>query len=138
MRKELQAVAGAAFEAVTRRDESGDWVFGLTGGGMLAVACLWRVTEKKQLVLTSSDHGQAYGLPAPLDAAKEAQAMVVGRAIESVDVGPTAGDVTFNLNGGTSVQLLVDSGGYEAWQMTMPDVALFVGRADGISVFPMT
>lgn len=133
---DLESVVGTAFETVTRRDESQDWMFAFAGHGGLSVACLWRVIAHGQLALASSDHGQAYGLPAPLDAAAKAQELVANRKIESVEVGSTPGDVAFNLEGRISLEILVDSSGFEAWEMNLPDGTMFVGRADTIVVFP--
>jgi hypothetical protein len=42
------------------------------GDGTLQAEGLWRVIEGGAVVLTSRDHGQRYGLPAPVDAVEQA------------------------------------------------------------------
>lgn len=49
--------------------EPAQWRFVFGPGEHLAVECLWRLVRAGQIVLTNQDHGQLFGLSAPIDAA---------------------------------------------------------------------
>src|SRR5580698_10914348 len=44
------------------------WMFGFGLKTAINVECLWRIIKQGHVFLTSQDHGQQFGLPAPVDA----------------------------------------------------------------------
>ncbi|MFO0846338.1 MAG: hypothetical protein U0797_28840 [Gemmataceae bacterium] len=83
------------------------------GPGVL-VDCLWRIVAGGRLVRTSQDHGQKYGLPAPLDAYAEAESLLRGRRVLSVRVRAETDDLIAELDGEVLLEVLSDSG-YEPY-----------------------
>jgi hypothetical protein len=75
----LAAYVGSECTAIERHEFSWSFVFGPLA---VHVECLWRVLANGRIALTRNDDGQQFGLPAPVDALTEAQALLVGRQIE--------------------------------------------------------
>jgi hypothetical protein len=69
------------------------------GAGALAVDCLWRVIEGGRLRRSSGDHGQQYGLPAPLDAHVEAAALLKGRRVTGWRIRDETSDLILEFEG---------------------------------------
>lgn len=98
--------------------------------GSLRVDCLWRVVVDGRLVRTSSDHGQQFGLPAPVDAFSEAESLLVGRRVEKVRLREETADVTLEFGGGIALEVLSNSSGYEPWNLNAPGIWL-IGLGGG-------
>jgi hypothetical protein len=43
------------------------WLFSFSRGARLTVECPWRIIAEGHIAVSSEDHGQQYGLPAPID-----------------------------------------------------------------------
>ncbi|MGH7655059.1 MAG: DUF6188 family protein [Gemmatimonadaceae bacterium] len=81
---------------------------------------LWRITVDGSLRLTSTDNGQQFGLPAPVDAHARASDLLVGRRITHVGVDEARGDFTATFDNGSLLEAITDSGGYESWILRGP------------------
>ena len=106
-----------------------NFTFGF-GAASLAVDCLWRVIERGRLRLTSGDHGQRYGLSAPIDAHVEAVALLRGRCITAAQFRGGTADLILEFEGDIQLEVIADSSGYEPWSLTAPGVHL-VGLGGG-------
>ena len=71
-------------EQVVKDDFS--WGFTFSGGLNLRVECLWRLLVSERVVITSEDHGQPFGLPAPVDCVGELRRRVEGTPITRATV----------------------------------------------------
>jgi hypothetical protein len=69
-----------------------------------------------RIALTSSDDGQQFGLPAPVDAERDARLLLLGKHVVSGTIAKFTGDLSLVFADGTTLQLVQDSSGYEAWQ----------------------
>ena len=94
------------------------------GATTLAVECLWRVSVTGRLVVTSFDHNQMFGLPAPVDAFAKAHAELVGRSIASVRLDVQRGDLTLVLENDRLLEIITESSGYESWHLRAPGIYL--------------
>jgi hypothetical protein len=101
--------------------------------GVLAVDCLWRVVAGGRLARTSQDHGQQYGLPAPLDAYAEAASLLRGRRVTATRLREETADLVLDFEGGVSLEVLSDSSGYEPWKLTAPGVHLVALGGGGLA-----
>lgn len=111
----LQAWVGKRCTEIVRNEFS--WTFAFEAGAVTAT-CTWRVLHDGGIVLTSSDDGHQFGLPAPLDAQEAAQ-VLVGQRVTAVQVAPLTSDMRITLNYDTVVELLNHSASYEAWEATV-------------------
>ncbi len=103
---------------VHRRDNN--WVFAFgdsaADGCVVTTDTLWRVVEAGRIALTSEDHGQPFGLPAPMDVLDRCGALFAGRLARSVSVDPWTADVTIQFDREPRLDIISSSAGYENWQ----------------------
>lgn len=112
----------SAFEAsvigrpcrVTRREA--DWQFDLGDGASIAVACHWRLISTDGIALTDEDDGQQFGLPTPVDAEAQANALLAGATVSIVAVDRLTSDLSLRFSNDLRLDLLNNSSGYEGWQ----------------------
>jgi hypothetical protein len=101
--------------------------------GVLRVDCLWRIVKDGKLHRTSLDHGQQFGLPAPLDAYAEAASMLLGHRVEAVRFRVETADLSLEFAGHIVLEVVADSSGYEPWNLEGPGVYLIAVGGGGIS-----
>jgi hypothetical protein len=94
-----------------------DWQFTFDNDARLVVACLWRLLEDGRIRVTSSDQGQKYGLPAPIEAAREVNTLIAGAQVESIVLRPYTLDLMLKFSATHTLQIIPNSSGYEAWQL---------------------
>jgi hypothetical protein len=58
-------------------------------------ADFWRVTNGGKASISSFDHRQKYGLPAPIDAVAELQGQLQGRTVIKAQLDAESGDLLF-------------------------------------------
>ncbi len=105
------------------------------GDATLAVDCLWRVIEDGKVALTSRDHGQQFGLPAPVDAYAAAVSVLQGRQVVNVRLVESSADLVLEFEGGQRLEILTDSSGYEPWKLHAPGVHLVGLGGGGVADF---
>jgi hypothetical protein len=106
-------MAGRTFSGV-RFDGSCRWFFSFEPNVGLWVDCPWRLVKNNRVVVSSEDHLQEYGLPAPLDALAIAQLLAL-QPIAQVQVREGIADICIELAGGIRLEAFPISTGYEAW-----------------------
>ena len=109
----LAWVAQHRLRSLSRRDN--DWLFTFDGDAGLSVECLWRLLQDGRIVVTSKDHGQPFGLPAPVDAAADVNGRVGGSRVERVELREGTLDLELRFSDGRVLQVIPDSAAYEAW-----------------------
>ena len=112
-------------EQVVKDDFS--WALTFSDGLILRVECLWRLLVSGKVVITSEDHGQQFGLPAPVDCVGELQRRVEGVAVTSAKVRARTVDISLDFGDIATLEVIATSAGYEAWVLSGQDV-LMVGQ----------
>lgn len=112
---ELDWLVGLTLRGVTRREH--DWVVHLGPDVSLVIHCLWRLVEEGRIRVTNSDDGQLFGLPAPLVAADALRDRLAGASVASVELRGGTLDLTLSFSTGSSLQVIPESSGYEAWMV---------------------
>jgi hypothetical protein len=102
------------------------WAFSFADA-TLTVESLWRVSVEGVLRRTSTDHGQQFGLPQPVDAAAAAHELLNGRRIEHVELDRRRGDLALRFNGDVVLEVITDSAGYESWMLQAPSKHIVAG-----------
>lgn len=115
---------------VKRREA--DWVFNFGDTFSLTVEASWRIRDTKMILLTNTDDGQQFGLPAPVDAEKRANEIMVGAVVHAFDYDASTADLKFELSKGLIIEILTNSGGYESWQAYKGGNLLAVGGNGGL------
>ena len=108
-------LVGQQLQDIERRDH--DWLFSFDTGIRLQTVCPWRVLTEQRIALGDSDHRQQFGLPAPIDGALRGKELLLGRTIQQIAIRENTGDLTIAFDGGTSLEILNMSSGYEGWHM---------------------
>lgn len=108
-------LVGLKVSSVEKRDYTD--FFHFTSGDRAQTEGPWRLIRDGRVEVTSEDHGQKFGLPAPVDAAAAAGEALLGQMVETAEIQKNTGDLVLRFKGGTELQLLQMSGGHESWQL---------------------
>jgi hypothetical protein len=95
------------------------WQFTFSTGSFIVVECVWRILGNS-ILLTSEDHQQRFGLPAPLDALAHAAELLVGDLVTEFILREDSLDLLYKFSRGHRLEILPTSAGYEAWQIVSP------------------
>jgi hypothetical protein len=115
----LQHLSGKRVTSATAAEYT--FHLGFDGGAALTIECLWRLVRDGVVVLASRDHGQQFGLQAPVDARGQFEAWVANLVVSTATVstgGPT--DLAIVFTTGLRLDCIVDSSGYESWSLSCP------------------
>jgi hypothetical protein len=80
----------------------------------------WRLAQDGKAKISSFDHQQQYGLPAPLDAIKELQQELQNKLVTEAHLDGESGDLLFQFSGRIKFQVL-NLTGYEVWEINFRD-----------------
>ena len=80
----------------------------------------WRLVKNGNECISSFDHEQQYGLPAPIDAIETLQRELCGRSVVEAKLDGETGDLHFRFTGDIKLQVFGFSG-YEVWEIHFPD-----------------
>jgi hypothetical protein len=113
---ELAWLVRHRFASLTRREH--DWVFAFDKDASIVVACLWRLVESGRIRFTSQDDGHQFGLPARMDAPAEVNRRLAGASVQAVELETGILDLELRFSTGHVLQIIPDSSGYEAWNLS--------------------
>ena len=65
------------------------------------------------------DHGQKFGLPEPVDGARQAETLLSGKKFLKVTIRDDSGDLAIHFDGDTTLEIINISSGYEGWNFTV-------------------
>lgn len=80
----------------------------------------WRLLINNKAGVSSFDHGQKYGLPAPIDSISHLQDRLRNRRVVDAELDLRIGDLFLRFDEGVELQLL-NLTGYEDWEIQFPD-----------------
>ena len=129
-----QPLVGRQLLSAEKQDST--WFFEFGTDVSLATESPWRLIEHGRIAVTSEDHGQQFGLPAPVDAAQELLSRVGGRTVEAASVNSESGDLMLQFPGPTCLQLLQLSAGYESWRLSTDGTESICMGGGNIAHFP--
>jgi hypothetical protein len=92
----------------------------LFGNGSKLRAEYWRIIRDGKAGISSFDHKQRYGLPAPIDAIKELQEQLQDKTVTDARLDAETGDLLFQFADNVKLQVL-NFTGYEIWEISFPD-----------------
>jgi len=127
---DLSWLIGRTAESITF-DKPSFWVFKFGPDALISVECLWRIIQQSRVVLTSEDHGQRFGLPAPVDAKAECIALLNGQAVTAASLKVVTADLVITFSSDLRLEIIPTSSGYESWQMRDPTGANYVAQGGG-------
>ena len=80
----------------------------------------WRLVIDGKERVSSFDHNQQYGLPAPVDAIKQLETELQGKAVTQVPLDAETGDLQFQFGANVKLRVFAFSA-YEVWEIHFPD-----------------
>jgi hypothetical protein len=92
----------------------------LFANGTKLQADYWRLIDDGKVRISSFDHQQQYGLPAPIDAIREVQQLIENKLVADARLDRETGDLVFNFSGNSKLQIL-NFTGYEVWDIHFPN-----------------
>jgi hypothetical protein len=95
----------------------------LFANGTKLQANYWRLIDDRKVGISSFDHQQQYGLPAPIDAIRELQELIQDKFVIDARLDGETGDLIFNFDGNIKLQIF-NFTGYEVWEITFPNGAV--------------
>jgi hypothetical protein len=92
------------------------WRFEFEGLVTLDARCTWRIISGGQVALGYEDHGQWYGLPAPVDGVAAATHLLSRDSAKRITIHKESGDIHLEFDSGTRLEVANYSSGYEGWE----------------------
>ena len=92
----------------------------LFANGTRLAAEYWRLVIGAAAGISSFDHQQKYGLPAPIDAVKNLSETLRDKLVTNAVLDHKTGDLLFDFDGNITLQVL-NFTGYEIWHIRFPD-----------------
>jgi hypothetical protein len=115
----LRQLLGCSFQVSASRDDSDGSVAISFSNGTKLRAEYWRLLNRSPR-LSSFDHGQQYGLPAPIDAIAELQKALVNSTVVEAILDAESADLILAFDNHRKLQILTVTG-YEIWEIHFPD-----------------
>ena len=134
MRSPLVDLHGRECQAVSPDEETHEWCFTFGDGMALRVAAPWRIMSDGRIALGWEDHGQSFGLDAPMVAATLAASLICDTEVVTTQVNGESGDLSIVFDNGRLLQVFNGSCGYEGWQMRGPGNRTVVAQGGGTIV----
>ena len=116
-----------------RLNEPTQWSFSFEPGIGIGIGaeCPWRILQDGSVAISSADHLQQYGLPAPLDAAAVATSLLAPHQVTRVEVKDRSADLILELSGSLRLEIIPFSSGYESWGVTAPSGFHVIAQGGG-------
>lgn len=111
--------------------EPGRWVFHFGGGGSISCECLWRLIADGRIIRTSDDHGQEFGLSAPVDACAEISRRFSKQRVRLAEVRKDTRDIILAFESSDRLEVLPISSGYESWEVEDPNGSAVIATGGG-------
>jgi hypothetical protein len=80
----------------------------------------WRIVKNDKAGVSSFDHDQKYGLPAPIDSFQQLERELQGKCVTDAHLDPRTGDLLFRFEEGVVFHVF-NFTGYEVWEIHFPD-----------------
>lgn len=91
----------------------------------------WPMLAEGRVAVAGGDHGQQYGLPAPVDARAQATLLLGGRQVRGVSLAEGSSELEIRWEGGVALRTFNDSSGYEGWDLCGPGGGRWVCQGGG-------
>ncbi len=97
----------------------------------ISVCCPWRLIRHGGIAVSSDDHLQKFGLPAPIDAAERATSLLADSTVERVELREGTADLFVYFQDDCRLEIIPLSSGYESWQVSTPSGKRVIAQGGG-------
>ena len=109
----LPWIDGSKLVEASKRDFT--WVFLFTGSVVVTTEASWRLLTHDGVVVSSHDDAQLFGRAEPVDAARDALAIVADSAVRECRIAERSSDLIITFASGITLEFLTLSIGFESW-----------------------
>jgi hypothetical protein len=99
-----------------------DWAFGFAADAGISVNGPWRVLVEGSIRFASSDDGQKFGLPEPINGGKRTQDLLGQAIIKTVTLREGTGDLSIFFDNAAVLEIFNMSCGYESWHLVVSEL----------------
>jgi hypothetical protein len=110
---------------------SNQWRFFFDPELSIGIECPWRLLKDGRVAISSEDHLQQYGLPAPIDAVEVTKRLLASQLITRVEIRDGTADLLIELTGDLRFEAIPISRGYESWNVFGPSGFQVVAQGGG-------
>lgn len=111
----LSLLKGSKLKDVEARDF--DWAFVFDCGVGVVAESHWRLLDEERVIVTDEDHGHLFSLTEPVDAASVLRTELHGANVVRIAFRLPSSDLLLLFSNGCTLEVLVNSGGYENWHV---------------------
>jgi hypothetical protein len=107
------------------------WSFVFGDSLNIRVECPWRLLVHGGIAISSDDDQQQFGLPAPINVAEHASSLIVGTAVQRVEIRKGTADLLIDFDSNRRLEIIPFSSGYESWQVSTLSGKMIVAQGGG-------
>jgi hypothetical protein len=111
---DISWMVGQSLSEIRYRDP-GNWWLHFANGGSLHTESAWRFLVAGRIKLTSQDHGQWFGLPAPVNAEAELWSLLSGKTVQTAEIRDETHDMIITFDSDWRLEIVTLSSAYEIW-----------------------
>jgi hypothetical protein len=135
LNQDISISADSLFDQISYDNNADCWRFNFKNNVSISASTLWRLLKDDKIVLVSTDNGQQFGLPKPVDTVNEFTQLLTGQTLTKIQIKKKTADLILTLTNGFEIEIFISSGGYESYNlhadnnqyigMGMGDIAIF-------------
>lgn len=107
------------------------WTLKFKNGAEFSNFSICRIIKENQLIASTKDHGEWFGLNEPYNAETELNSLVSSSVVIEVSYGSSGNDLVFSMSNGIIIEILSVSTGYESWECRSAEGALYIATGSG-------
>jgi hypothetical protein len=134
MSTDLSWLAGKRLVEAAKKDWT--WFFTFADGGSIATESDWRLVTKSGIEVASEDHGQIFGLKAPVDAGERVITATKNKKIIDYRIAERTSDLVVRFEDDVSLEFLNLSCGYESWRAQHDEEEVICMGGGQLAIFP--
>lgn len=135
MINELIYKTNSIFQSLTYDKDAELWYFVFEDNICFNIYTMWRLLENKKIKWVSLDNEQQFGLPKPIDLAKEINELLIDKKILEIKVKQDTADLELTLTDNLLIEVFISSSGYESYNFSL-DKKNYIGLGSGnIAIF---
>jgi hypothetical protein len=130
MTQDLIFNTNSLFDNVTYYTETESWCFFFEEKISVSFSGFWRLYKNNKIVLVSTDNGQQYGLPEPIDLVSEITKALTGKTLQQIKADKDTADLELKITEEIKIIFYTSSTGYENYYLAI-DNKTYIGMGGG-------
>jgi hypothetical protein len=130
MTNELTFTTDSLFDNVIYDNNAEQWLFYFSDKVYASSSGFWRILIKNKIKYVSTDNGQKFGLPRPIDLVQEINQELKGKRLIKIELIKDTFDLTLTLTDNLKIEIFISSSGYESYDFSINDKR-YIGLGSG-------